>query len=231
MKKIISFSLWGNNCDYIQGVFENIRLQKEIFPEWVCRFYVDKTVPKDVVEKIKNNNSEVIYKNELGSEGHGLFWRFEPILDKNVERFLSRDTDARLSYREYVCVQEWIESDKDFHLIRDHMAHKRVIHGGLWGAKSGVIPNYNELLTEFKKNFEQYKQTKYRGKFDYFDSDQIFLEKYIWEYAKKSHHSNIRFKVNKKTDEDYGFRVPLQNSKEFIGQKYSWNNIPYFHSI
>jgi len=37
MKKIISFSLWGDNPIYTQGAIRNAELAKEVYPDWVCR--------------------------------------------------------------------------------------------------------------------------------------------------------------------------------------------------
>jgi len=34
MKKIISFSLWGDNPVYTQGAIRNAELAKEIYPDW-----------------------------------------------------------------------------------------------------------------------------------------------------------------------------------------------------
>ena len=38
--KVISFALWENEPRYIKGAFRNIELAKELFPDWVCRFFV-----------------------------------------------------------------------------------------------------------------------------------------------------------------------------------------------
>ena len=45
MKKIISFSLWGDKAMYTVGAILNAQLAQEHFPEWTCVFYYDKTVP------------------------------------------------------------------------------------------------------------------------------------------------------------------------------------------
>ena len=36
MKKIISFSLWGDILTYTQGAIKNVELAKEVFPDWIC---------------------------------------------------------------------------------------------------------------------------------------------------------------------------------------------------
>ena len=59
-------------------------------------------------------------------------WRFLPLLDPNVDRLLSRDTDSFISKRESDSVQQWLtESDATFHLMRDHFLHCVEILGGI----------------------------------------------------------------------------------------------------
>ena len=121
MKKIISFSLWGNNPKYTIGAIRNAELTPIIFPNWVSRFYCGKSVPEDIIEKLKSlPQTEVIIMDEDG-DWTGMFWRFYACEDSDI--MLSRDTDSRLSNREKLAVDEWLESDKDFHIMRDHPYH------------------------------------------------------------------------------------------------------------
>ena len=39
-KKVISFSLYGNDPKYCVGAIKNAKLAKYIYPDWVCRFKV-----------------------------------------------------------------------------------------------------------------------------------------------------------------------------------------------
>ena len=58
-------------------------------------------------------------------------WRFLPLLDRNVDRLLSRDTDSHIFSREVDAVQQWLtESNATFHLMRDHSMHCVEILGG-----------------------------------------------------------------------------------------------------
>ena len=58
------------------------------------------------------------------------------MLDNTVDIFLSRDLDSSLSTREKSAVDEWLNSDKLFHAIRDHPSHNGVLLAGLWGVKN-----------------------------------------------------------------------------------------------
>jgi hypothetical protein len=51
-------------------------------------------------------------------------WRFLPLLDPLVDRFMSRDTDSELILREIDAVRQWLNaSDATFHAMRDHPWH------------------------------------------------------------------------------------------------------------
>ena len=48
-------------------------------------------------------------------------WRFLPLMDPLVDRFMSRDCDALITAREVAAVTHWLKnSDATFHLMRDH---------------------------------------------------------------------------------------------------------------
>ena len=150
MKKIISFSLWSQNTPlndknkhqnknmYINGAYENLRLQKEkeIYSDWTIRIYYNNTVSKEVIDKLKNLGAELI--DMTNSNLPGMFWRFLPINDKDVDIFIVRDVDSRISKREEITVNEFIKSPYKMHIIRDHPHHHYKILGGLWGYKNNI---------------------------------------------------------------------------------------------
>jgi hypothetical protein len=53
-------------------------------------------------------------------------WRFLVAADTDVERYVVRDIDSRLSLREQAAVDEWIESQKKSHVMRDHSSHSLI---------------------------------------------------------------------------------------------------------
>lgn len=159
MKKIISFCLWGNNPKYTTGAIENAKLAKEIYPNWIPRFYVGTSTDKAIVEQLKVLNSEVVQMPEQGNWS-GMFWRFYPASDKDVDIMISRDCDSRLNFREKAAVDYWLnETDKEFHIMRDHPAHSAAIMGGMWGVRNGFLSNMKELIWNYSKgNFWQVDQ-------------------------------------------------------------------------
>lgn len=147
MKKIISFSLWGNNPKYTFGALYNANLAKIIYPDWLCRFYVGSDVSKDILCRLSDlSNTEIIEKNSA-NDWTGMFWRFEASSDADIVIF--RDTDSRLNMRECAAVNEWLSKDKTFHIMRDHPHHVFPILGGMWGYKQNPQYNIVKLLREF----------------------------------------------------------------------------------
>jgi len=165
MKKVISFSLWGDNPKYTIGAIKNAELIDTIYPGWIGRFYCGKSVPIDIIEILKTyTNVEVIEMGENG-DWSGMFWRFYACEDSDV--MISRDTDSRLNLREKNAVDEWLNSDKDFHIMRDHPYHNALILGGMWGVRNGILKNIVDLIKNYNKG-------------DFWQVDQNFLREQIY---------------------------------------------------
>jgi hypothetical protein len=165
MKKLISFSLWGDNPIYNVGSIRNAELAKDIYPGWICRYYIGKSTPTNTIEKLKTfDNVEIVEMSEEG-DWTGMFWRFYPASENDVDVVIVRDCDSRLNQREKDAVDEWLNSDKEFHIMRDHPAHGTEILGGMWGSKNGVIKNMKQMIDEYiKGNFWQVDQNFLREK-------------------------------------------------------------------
>ena len=165
MKKIISFSLWGDNPKYTIGAIKNAELIDTVYPGWIGRFYCGKSVPIEIIEILKTyTNVEVIEMEENG-DWSGMFWRFYACEDSDV--MISRDTDSRLNLREKNAVDEWLNSDKDFHIMRDHPYHNALILGGMWGVRNGILKNIVDLIKNYNKG-------------DFWQVDQNFLREQIY---------------------------------------------------
>ena len=204
------------------GILKNIELQLEIYPEWTCRVYLDDTVSVEMIEKIRNTSAEVI-EMPTAKEHLAMFWRFEPLKDTTIERFIVRDADARLSVREAAAVKEWIESGKEFHIMRDNLRHHQYIMGGMWGATQEFIQKEKELydneLNEFISGLNPNTCLGVRGM--YFGQDQRWLRIYIWKKIKDSHIAHIGNLPNLKfTGQEKLF--PIENPDGmFVGKSYS----------
>ena len=206
MKKIISFSLWGDNPKYTIGAVENAKLTNLIYPDWTSRFYCGKSVPKNIIDKLKNEkNCEVINMNDEG-DWTGMFWRFYACEDSDV--MISRDTDSRLSYREKSAVDEWLNSNKDFHIMRDHPYHQSLIMGGMWGCRNGILKDIKSFINSYVKG-------------DFWQVDQNFLRDVVYNKVKDKsfiHDSYFNIELNK-----VNFPTKRKN-KEFVGDVFDQQN-------
>ena len=201
--KLISFSLWGNDPKYNIGAIKNSLLQKEIYPDWKCRFYCAPCVSDNIISELLSNDCEVIKVNKRGD------WKFATerfkAIDDDVEAVIFRDTDSRLNERESEAVHEWLQSSKSLHVMKDHPYHGSFpILAGMWGIKKqGFGMNMTTLLSLYN-NQEQYHY------------DQIFLRDYIWRFFS---HDCISH------DEFFGgnpFPKPRSNN-EYVGQIFDEN--------
>jgi len=140
MKRVISFSLWGDNPTYTIGAIKNADLALRFYPEFECWFYIHKdSVPNNIIEQLQNKpNVKLILKTGNLNLHKPMTWRFESIDDPEVEINMSRDTDTRFLLREKLAVDEWIKSGKIFHIMRDHPHHMNKqypIMAGMFGTR------------------------------------------------------------------------------------------------
>lgn len=162
--KVLSFCLYGgNNPFYAVGAIKNAQLREKYFPDWEMRLYHDDSLSDEFISQltelkvvcinVDHQNDGLFYPTKENSKlYYGAFWRFHPASDSNVEYFVSRDCDSRFSEREVVAVNEWIESGKPFHIIRDHpQGHGWEINAGMWGCQGGFIENISDSIQEFLK--------------------------------------------------------------------------------
>ena len=82
LSKVIAYSLWGNNPKYTIGAIENAKLALEIYPEWMCYFYIGKDVESSIISKLLEYPNTKIINKELDCDWTGMFWRFGSVLLK-----------------------------------------------------------------------------------------------------------------------------------------------------
>ena len=148
MKKVISFSLWGQKEAFCQGAIENAKLMgAKLYRGWEIWFYITPSVPEVCCTALLDLGAKVILVDKQ-DDFSLLFDRFLPMKDPDVDIFVSRDCDSRLSDKEYQAVLLWEGSDKPFHCMRDNKHHHFPIMGGMWGAKrvSGVSHLHYHLI-------------------------------------------------------------------------------------
>ena len=206
MKKVITFSLWGDNPNYNIGSIKNAELAKIYYPDFECWFYIHKvSVPETTVnELLKLNNIKIIFKYGNLNNCKPMMWRFEAIDDPEVEIMMSRDTDTRIWNREVIAVNEWLKSNELFHIMRDHPYHSSLIMGGMFGTKKNLkINSWIELINKFMQS----------GHRDY---DQNFLSQII--YPLVVNNSIIHATFHKYEKQAKPFPTPYNSDYNFVGE-------------
>lgn len=215
MKKIISFSLYGNKDIFNIGCIENAKLRSELFEDWTMRVYCNNSVPEHIVEELIKHEVEIIRLNEETNYFSSM-WRFYPYSEEGVSHFISRDADSRLSKRDLCAVRQWIESKKTFHIIRDHpVGHAWVINAGMWGCIPNPEENIIALINEYTKT-NNYPQDRC--------IDQKFLKDVIYPKINKDN-----LFLNDTYFNYEGIGVGINRSREldnyqFIGEPINFDN-------
>lgn len=205
--KVIAFSVWGTNPTYTIGAIKNARLAKELFPDWKCIFYCFNTVPFEIINELKSMDNCIVRLVNSDGDNRGMFDRFLPAEEDDIEYYICRDTDSRLSPREKIAVNEWIASGKDFHIMRDHPYHATDIMGGMWGVKGQKLKGISRAIELFKANVDK-------------GQDQLFLSKLVYTLIQKQ---NISCLVHDPFFEKIPFPLECKRGVEnngvwFIGQ-------------
>lgn len=175
-KNIIAFSLFGGSSEYIEPAVMNTEVAGSIYPGWVCRFYIDGSVPEAAVLRLRHNGAEIVRMDGAAESWPGAMWRFLAADDPEAGRIIFRDADSVVSQREARAVNEWINSGKRFHTLRDAGTHTELILAGLWGMAAGAVP-------DMRAKIEAYVAEPLASR--HF-ADQLFLRGHVWPYARQS---------------------------------------------
>ena len=184
-RNVIAFSLHGTERHYGEGAVRNAVGAHFLYPEWTCRFYIDDSVPNDLIIELRRQNADVKRVDGLPAARFGQFWRFLVADDPEVDRYLVRDCDACVNLRERAAVEEWIASGRHFHVMRDAITHTELMLAGMWGGVRGALPRMAQSMLDFSRDAALSRT-----------ADQQFLRERVWPTVRQSvlmHDSNFNF--------------------------------------
>ena len=220
--KLITFALWGDSPKYGVGATKNAWQAALIYPDWTCRFYVADDAPEEYVEALKSFKNAQVVHADGPSDWTFSYNRFLPMSEEGVEAVISRDTDSRLHTREASAVDEWLNSDKSFHIMKDHPWHYSYpILAGMFGCKSGVIDNIEEKIEKFTK-------------IDTYHSDKDFLKDIIYPIVSENCmvHDDFRGQPFPESRTDLQFVGQVFDERDctvpehlLAMQQYIWDNV------
>ncbi len=84
----------------------------------------------DIVEGLRKMKAVLPFTENNLMDLNPVKWRYLPLLDPYVDRFIARDLDAEIIPREKSAVDQWLQSNRTFHVMRDHQRHGDPIMGG-----------------------------------------------------------------------------------------------------
>ncbi len=174
-KRVISFSLWGNQEAYINGAVRNLLLANEFYPDWEIWIYHDSSVRGDTLGLLSQLGAKLVSQSDGQSEQLKLCWRFQVADHPDIGYFLVRDIDSVFNLRERLAVQEWLDSEAWFHTINDWWTHTDLILAGTWGGVAGVLPTVWSAAASYSPPALKTPNV-----------DQWFLRDRIWPYIKQS---------------------------------------------
>lgn len=203
-KKIISFSLWGTEPRYTVGAIKNAQLATQIYPGWICRFYVGADVPEAILAQLQEIPYVEIVPMPEAALGVKSLGCLAAAADPEVAVMIARNTDARLGNREQAAVQAWLRSGKPFHILRDHPLHVGKIQAGLWGVRGGVLPQMQTWLEVYDQQFGNAR----------LDAAQRFLDTQIYPKVKEAALVHDEFIAHQP------FPTHRRNAADYLGAVY-----------
>jgi hypothetical protein len=147
-QSVIGYSLYGKNRFYYDKLINLTTQIKHFYPEWSMRVYYDNSINKSIIceiecqkdrshDNILIDNSDFCFVENMdmnlgnlnlnitnkinrlnATYMHSMKWRWLPIGDRFVDKFMSRDSDSFILSREVGAVNEWLNSKKSAHLMR-----------------------------------------------------------------------------------------------------------------
>lgn len=216
----VSFSLFGPNPKYHVGAIRNAEQITRFYPGFIPLFFVGPGVPVMCLAKLEKLGAKISDQDVSKVVGfpntiaNGKIWRCLGIEEPQADIVLVRDVDSRFSDRETRAVQQWLKSDKLFHVMRDYSGHNTTIQAGMWGWKKelGTLGMRDSLLKWTQSSKEV--------------SDQHFLHEVIWPKVKHSVMQHDSFSRDK-----YPGAIPFPDgdksvSGSFVGEVIDENEKP-----
>jgi len=156
---VISFALWcsensgsQHECQEYLNSMKSLHYYAKIFKGWEIRVYTDDSM-LDMLNKHYSQFNIIRVDDEfLGDGTWGMIWRILPLFDPTVDRFISRDVDARATLRGWGAVYEWIRSGYPSLRVTDHVYHSSwPSYDKWWGIMGGMYGMRSDALTGDQK--------------------------------------------------------------------------------
>lgn len=219
MTGLVSFCLFGDDPSdiYYKGAMKNATLYERQRPDWDLWFYVGKSVPDSVLSDISMRNPRASFQIMDAPENQtSTWWRMQALFHSQHDFILFRDVDSRICDRELRAVDEWLHSNYQYHVMRDHNFHGRPILAGLWGIKRGAYHSMRNIPYEISQNE------------DFYGVDQIALQMHVWPIIRRLVMAHIGcYQIFEKMDQRRPFIIN-RPPNGFIAQGFTGDDKPRY---
>ena len=224
MKKeiyIISYCLYGNKQRYFDALYDNAVFIREKYSNlFSVLVVIGPGVPDIWIKSLKSQEVIIIQGDlEVFKNIPNPLLRLYPILSLIGAGCFMRDSDSHLSVNEMNSMSKFIDSNYDYHIIRDHPGHLKPIMAGLFAVKRNGYRVIKNILTRNSSRIANFDRNQY-------DSDEIILADYVYPviYKKTLIESNFNFFWNERSL--ISNRVS-KTKNHFMGQIDSKYNLNY----
>ncbi|KAF2362245.1 hypothetical protein FHG87_007000 [Trinorchestia longiramus] len=136
-------------------------------------------------------------------------WTLASLGDPDVDVFFDRHIENTLLDREWTAVEEWKQSGRAAHVMRDYPTHRAAIIPGLWSVRNSSSQTLavarRRVLNELRQNLS---------------SMESALETYIWPLIKNSVLQHDSYHCNSKS---HNGSIPFSTQRE-NGRFCGWGN-------
>ncbi len=150
--------MYGNKPNFQVGAVLNVLEAKRLYPDWKCRFYT--TDDEGICRQLEYLGAEVVRMDDHWMNqgySYGSLWRFLAVDDADICIF--RDTDSVVNERELGAVNEWLDSDYQWHIMHDHKHHRgSKIMAGMFGYRHHDECNIPETLAQKSVSFFDFQK-------------------------------------------------------------------------
>lgn len=214
MVRVFSFTLFGSADKYCKGLLRNIEIIQKEFPDYEIWVYIGNDVPAHILEHLSHeNNVRCLFTGEVGMVNK--LYRFFAIDSPDVEVMFVRDVDSRIYSRDISTIHEFLQSNKMFHIVRDHPNHFHKIMACSFAIKKGL------LACPVQKLFDEYRKVH---EVNTFWNDQEFLADVLYQAVlpySMIHDDVLDLEpVSLKTS----IKAPIGDGLHFVGQVYEFDN-------
>ncbi len=148
-ENLVVFSIAKYSEATMESAITNALYCRVVYPGWRCRFYLPSDFPLDAQRKLIGTGAQIVQVAGRGRLKDPAFWSLHVLGDKKVKYFLMRDIRCQVNVRERLAVDDWLDTRRWFHVMRDHYSHTELILPGMWCGANGALPPITEMLKGF----------------------------------------------------------------------------------